>query len=218
MRGGDPAVLHWSATAFSMRNADDILFVSTGGVTSNEGYFENVSDTRRVGLELSLRGLVGALEWRADYGHVRAEFRDAFAAPSANHPLADAEGQIHVVRGDWIPGIPRHVFKLSGDFSLGTQLRLGFDVLAQSSQVLRGDEANLLEPASSWVTLGLRGEWRVSSRLRLELRLDNLFDREYENFGVLGDPEEVLGPGFEDPRFLGPGAPRGLWLGAELEL
>ena len=46
-------------------------------------------------------------------------------------------------------------------------------------------------------------------------RVTNLFDTDYENFGLLGeDPGETL-PFLVDnrPLFLGVGAPRGAWLG-----
>ena len=33
-------------------------------------------------------------------------------------------------------------------------------------------------------------------------------DREYATFGALGEPDEVLGDGYEDPRFLSPAEPR----------
>ena len=39
---------------------------------------------------------------------------------------------------------------------------------------------------------------------------------EYDStFGVLGDPSEAL-PGTENPRFLGRGAPFGIWVGLEV--
>ncbi|MEL6184116.1 MAG: hypothetical protein AAFU79_05785 [Myxococcota bacterium] len=43
-------------------------------------------------------------------------------------------------------------------------------------------------------------------------RIENLFDNRYENFGLLGEADEVF-PNFEDNRFLGPGAPLGAWIG-----
>ena len=49
-------------------------------------------------------------------------------------------------------------------------------------------------------------------------RIDNVFDTESETFGLLGDPEEVLGPAFTDPRVLGVGAERGAWIGIEVAL
>ena len=58
----------YDVTAFRTTNADDILFISSGTV-ANQGYFANVGDTRRQGLEASLSGASarggggGALDW-----------------------------------------------------------------------------------------------------------------------------------------------------------
>jgi outer membrane receptor protein involved in Fe transport len=217
LRGGDPGRLQWSVTGFAMRNSDDILFVSTGGVTSNEGFFDNVADTRRLGVELGLRGALGPLSWRLDYTHLRAEFGQGFDAPSAHHPFADGEGRIEVERGDRIPGIPRNLLKAGLELAAGPALRFGLDLVAQSDQYLRGDEANRLEAVDGYATLALRAEWSATAWLRFHARVENVLDSEYETFGALGEPESVLGPAFDDPRFLSPGAPRALWVGAELE-
>ena len=55
-----------------------------------------------------------------------------------------------------------------------------------------------------------RNELRVTT---LFARIENVFDEDYETFGLLSEPEEVF-PDFEDPRFLGAGPPFGAWLGA----
>ena len=60
--------------------------------------------------------------------------------------------------------------------------------------------------------VNLRGEYRVSDALRLFARIENLFDADYETFGLLGEPDEVF-PEFEDPRFFGAGPPLGGWVG-----
>lgn len=49
-------------------------------------------------------------------------------------------------------------------------------------------------------------------------RIENIFDTDYETFGLLGEPAAVLGPAFDDPRFLSPGAERGGWVGVRLSL
>jgi iron complex outermembrane receptor protein len=46
-------------------------------------------------------------------------------------------------------------------------------------------------------------------------RIENLFDRGYETFGLLGEPGEVFEE-FEDPRFMGSGPPFGFWIGARI--
>ena len=66
--------------------------------------------------------------------------------------------------------------------------------------------------------LNLRAEYRLSPRASLLASVDNALDERYATFGVLGDAGGVLGPGFADPRFLGPGAPRAAWIGVRVQL
>jgi hypothetical protein len=47
--------------------------------------------------------------------------------------------------------------------------------------------------------------------------VQNLFDRRYADFGVIGYPGNVL-PQFTDPQLLSPGGPRGAWLGVSFDL
>jgi iron complex outermembrane receptor protein len=58
--------------------------------------------------------------------------------------------------------------------------------------------------------------YRVSSHASIFLLANNLFDARDSTFGVLGDATEVLGPAYDRPRFLGPGAPRAAWVGVDL--
>jgi outer membrane receptor protein involved in Fe transport len=64
--------------------------------------------------------------------------------------------------------------------------------------------------------INLRGEYRFGPRASVYLSIDNLLDEEYDTFGVFGEADEVLGEDFEDPSFLGPGAPRAVWAGVRL--
>ena len=52
------------------------------------------------------------------------------------------------------------------------------------------------------------------------LKIDNLFDNDYENFGLVGeDPRTVIPSISTNPeRFLSPGAPRGIWLGLKVSI
>jgi outer membrane receptor protein involved in Fe transport len=62
----------------------------------------------------------------------------------------------------------------------------------------------------------LRIGWQVTPALSLFARAKNVFDSRFATFGALGSPAAVLGPGFTDPRFEGPGAPRAAWVGLDL--
>ncbi len=208
VRGRTPA-LRWSIALFGSENRNDILFISSGRAT-NAGYFTNVASTQRRGIEASLRGRVGEHTWFAGYTGVKATFGTDLSLPSANHPLAIG-GEIDVLNGDTIPGIPRHVLKAGLQFSFG-RLALGMTARAQSSRYYRGDEANLLPTVPGLATADLDLSWSFAPRISVGLSVDNLFDAEYETFGVLGDATNVLGEDFQDHRFLSPGAPRSIRL------
>ena len=218
IRGRYADLMDWHFGAYRIINKDDILFQATGGASSNQGFFRNVGSTRRLGLEASL-----GLSWRAfdlslGYGFVEATFEDAFESFSPNHPAA-VGGRIQVAGGDRVPGIPRHTGKAALDWQPHEQLLLGLDFIFNSDQILRGDESNQVDPVGSYGILNFYGEVRAPEALALDLsfhvRVDNVLAREYENFGLLGDPSEVFAS-YSDPRFLSPGAPRAIFAGVSL--
>lgn len=224
LRGGlgDPGRgqhLNWHLGVFRTTNTDDILFQATGGVQSNEGFFANVGDTRRQGVEASLSGamLEHRLRWYANYTFLDATYQSAFAENSANHPDADDDGLIHVRKGDRIPSLPRHSLKLGADFAVTQSLDVGGDVIANSGQYLRGDEANLLGKTGGYAVLNLRANYAFNPHFSLFARVDNVFDKRYVTFGTLGEPDEVF-EDFEDPRFYGPAQPRAGWIGFRVAL
>ncbi|MBR9910653.1 MAG: TonB-dependent receptor [Gammaproteobacteria bacterium] len=209
--------LDYSLGLFSTRNRDDILFQSTGRAT---GLFANVDATRRRGLELGLSGARERFDWSLNYAWIDATFESDMAVLSPNHAFADAAGEIQVRKGDRLPSIPRQQLKLLGQFELGAATKLGLELIHNSDQVLRGDESNQLDRVSSFTLVNLNLAYAPSERWQLYLRVDNLFDREYENFGLLGeDPTEVI-PALANPSpvFLGAGAPRGAWVGLQWRL
>lgn len=217
LAGVDLGALSWTLGYFETTNKDDIIFQSTGGITSNRGFFANIGDTRRRGMELGIRGKSGKLGWHTNYSFVQATFEDAFSSSSPSHPAADANGDVAVRKGNRIPGIPEHNLKLGLDYEILADLRLGGDLMFNSDQHLRGDEANLLDAIDGYAIVNLHGEYRLSKHVSVFGRIENVFDTEYEAFGLLGDPAEVLSD-LSDPRFLGPGVPIGGWVGVRLAL
>lgn len=208
--------LNWSAAVFNTRNEDDIIFISAGALT-NQGFFDNIGDTRRRGVELGANGRVGRVDWFANYTYLEATFETPVTIAGANHPLA-VDGEISVEEGDRIPGIPRNIFKAGANVAVTPKLQLGGELLYNSDRVLRGDESNQLDTVEGFAVVNLRGRYQFHKNLAGFIRVDNVFDEEYETFGLLGEADEVLGDEFNDPRFLGPGAPRGAWIGLRLEL
>jgi len=206
----------WHAGVFRTTNDDDILFISAGALT-NEGFFDNVGETRRDGFEANLSGAAGErITWSLDYTYLDATFRESFTVMSPNHPEAVA-GEIAVESGDRLPLIPQQLLKAGLRFAATAALTFGADVMASSGAFFRGDEGNLLDELDRYSVLGVRAEYRLSERASVFASIDNLLDEEYETFGLFGEADEVLGPEFDEPYFVGPGAPRAGWVGVRVE-
>ena len=204
----------YSVGLFHTTNHDDILFQTTGRST---GLFANVDKTLRSGIESNLTGQWQNLSWMVSYSFVDATFEDSFDVLSPNHDLADDEGKISVSRGDRIPGIPQHQFKMNADYQLAEGFNIGLDVVNNSDQYLRGDESNQLDEIDGYTVVNLRARYQVTEDLEIFATVQNLLDDEFETFGLLGEePGETEVPIIEDfeiPLFLGAAPPRAGFIG-----
>jgi iron complex outermembrane recepter protein len=212
--------LSYDAAAFRTRNSDDILFISAGPLI-NTGYFANVGETQRQGVETNLAGglpVAGSaswLRWSLHYTFLDATFRTPFSARSENHPDA-VNGSIDVKTGARLPSVPKHLAKGSLTWIYRDRLRIAGDVVVQGDQILRGDEANLLAAVPGFAVLALLAQVDLARTATVFIRLANVLDTRYQSFGSLGDPTSVLGPAYDSPRFYGPGAPRSVFAGIDL--
>lgn len=204
--------LSWNASFFRTATTDDILFISSGPLT-NTGHFQNVGDTSRQGLELGASGVLRAVRWDVAYSLISARFDTPLTLSSPNHP-DEEDGEIQVDAGSRIPGVPQHHVKLNLSSTLG-RFTIGGNLLAESSQYFRGDEANLLEPIDGFALVHLTAGYALTRRVAVTARVTNVFGSDYSTFGLLGDADDVLGDEYDDPRFVSPGAPRAAWLGLQ---
>lgn len=220
-RGKPADGLSWSAAVYQTVLDDDIQFIASGGVATNAGYFQNVGQTRRQGLELGAAGQWGALSLSARYGYTGATYRTGFDESSPTNTTANANGAIQVRGGDHIPGIPRHSVKLRMQYAVTPQWDVGANLLYSSSVYARGDENNsdARGKVPGYTVVNLDTRYRVTKGWEVFGRINNLFDREYANLGVLG-LNAFSGPGraFDGAnpvaeQFRGYGAPRGIWVG-----
>jgi len=203
--------------------SDDLQFVSSNGVAVNAGYFQNVGATRRQGLEIGGNGRLGPIDLSLRYSFIDATFRSGFSENSPSNSSADANGAITVRRGDRIPSIPRHSFKLRAELRPVPPWTIAAAAQLASTVYARGDENNLdangRVPGYALVNVDTR--YQLSGRVQLFARVDNLFNRRFANFGILGD-NVFTGPGqsfdaanARAEQFRGYGAPRGVEIGVE---
>jgi iron complex outermembrane recepter protein len=224
--------LNWSADLFRTTNRDDIQFVATA---TNAGYFDNVGNTRRQGLDLSLGGKEGPLEWHLAYSYVEATFQSTFEVNAESNSTADANGDIQVRPGDRIPLIPKHTGRLIVKYAITPQWDVGGNLIATSGSFLHGNENNANQAGgtngegayvvgSGWIpgyaVVNLQSTYRVSKRLELFARLGNLFDKRYATAGFLTsnsfnpNGSLIANPdNWPNENAVSPGAPRAVWGG-----
>ena len=216
--GRSRGTVDWSVTAYRTAIADDIIFIASPELIGT-GFFQNAGDTRRAGLDVELSGGVTRLGWFVSYGMVEATFESPLALPGnpAVNDAASADGTLAVDPGDRLPGIPRHNVKAGVRYSLTEAWDLALDALAASSRVFVGDESNDQPELAGYGIANLRSVYRVTDGLELFVRIDNLFGKEYETFGVLADLELFLSEAENAtiPRFVTPGAPRSGFTGVQ---
>ena len=226
---GNVGIADYHLGFFHTTNHDDILFQTTGRAT---GLFANVDKTRHLGFEGQLNGSTDNLNWFLAYSYLEATFEDDFVAVE-NENWPSGLGDQVVENGDRIPGLPEHTLKLGADYLLFERLNVGFDVAYTSKKELRGNEGNYrgesgeesegyLDPVGGYAVVNLRASYQVTDNIQVFGRVTNLFDEDYESFGLLGEePDEVAVEEFEDyesPRFLGPGAPRAGFVGIKMSM
>jgi outer membrane receptor protein involved in Fe transport len=190
--------LIWSAGLFGAINHDDIMFVTSG--QAGFGYFRNVGETRRQGVELSAQAKVGRATIGASYTYLRATFGSAETlngeGNSTNNEGPGLEGTIDVEPGDRLPLVPAHMFKAYGDLRVTSRLDLDVDLVATSSMYARGNENNAHQPdgvyylgagtTDAYAIVNLGARYAMTRWLQVIGQIDNLFDRKYTSAAQLG--------------------------------
>ncbi len=217
----DKGDLKWNLGYFNTINHDDIIFRrdASGGIIS-QGYFSNVGKTRRYGIEAAttvnypqLFSRIDDWHFSTNYTYLNARFLDGF---DIQNPLDPAQA-IPVANGDRIPGIPEHIYKANVGVDLWQRVSLGIDGIYSGNKYFRGDEANTTKPLAGYWVFNAKAEYKITKNFALFGRLDNIFDKNYNSFGVYGQANEIF-PGFNDGRFVSPGAPRAGWIGVRLTM
>jgi iron complex outermembrane receptor protein len=181
-----------------------------------DGFFINLDETRRAGLELgaAYRFPAGHSAY-LNYAFTRATFESP-AEIFSIRSIEEEEGGEEVINpfptdnevtaGDRLPLVPDHVIKGGATARIGRYFYIGADARYTGKQYLRGDEANVTSRLEDYIVTDARvgvelDRWEVSGVVT------NLFQNRYAIFGTFninqGNP---AGPTVE--RFLGPGSER----------
>jgi iron complex outermembrane recepter protein len=177
---------------FRIDVVDDIFAVSPTGTTGL--FFQNVGDTRREGLELSLRGTFRLVEAYLAYTYTRATFRDSveLATPRRTEGCLTATCTEQVRAGNDLPLVPRHRLNAGVDYRPWPWLTLSLTGAYVGEQRFRGDEANAAAPLAAYVVMnaGLRARFKD---LTGYLWIYNLANAGYETFGTFAPNAKLPG-------------------------
>lgn len=223
-RGKLTEFLNWNASVYRTENSDDIIFIAQGASTN--GYFNNIGKTLRQGLEMGLNGKLDRFSFAANYGFIDATFRTPFTEQSASNSSAN-NGLINVSKGDRIPGIPRHTLKVRLGYEMTPSWTVGSNIITASGQFARGDENNLdvNGKVPGYAVVNLDTHYALNDDWKLFAKVNNIFDKDYATFGVLGANAfasgvynaSVAADTWQKEQFLSPAAPRAVWVGVTYE-
>jgi iron complex outermembrane receptor protein len=183
-----------NASVYRTNVRDDISFIQSENAVF-EGFFANIGNTRREGIELSLQVLPSErLSLYANYAYTNATFRDPAEIFSirADSSFAGASlaGSNAVAIGDRLPLVPDHQIKFGGLLALSGRLHFGADARYTGKQWLRGDEANETTPLGGYFVGNLRLGF---SRARWEISavVSNVFDSHHPIFGTFNENRQT---------------------------
>lgn len=198
-----PGRIEWNLGVFRTDLSDDILNVPTAIIST--GFFENVGNTRRQGIEAGLGYRDDKWTVGAQYSLIDATFESALTLSSPNNPFADAAGNIQVKPGDHLPGIPQHRLKLNADYAVTEKWTVGGNLVVASDQYYFGDQSNQNPKLSGYYVVNLHSSYEISDNVEVFALINNLFDRKYATYGIFGDVTSTPLPGVpkpNDPRFV----------------
>ncbi|MGH7529445.1 MAG: TonB-dependent receptor [Gemmatimonadales bacterium] len=203
--------LMFDAAVYRTDVRDEIAFIASDAAVF-EGYFANIGNTRREGLEAAADlQLASGHSLYASYAFTRATYRtaaDIFSLRSDSDFVASPYYGDNAVRpGDRLPLVPEHQVRMGATVVLERGLEAGADLRYTGAQWLRGDEANEIRPLEEYVTAGVRVSWERKD-WSIAAVVTNLFDTKAAVFGTFNENRQTG----ELERFLTPLEPRALKL------
>ena len=233
LRGKLTDTIQWSASAYRAVNHNDIQFIYAGG-SSSLGYFNNVGRTKRQGLDLGLRGSVDKFTWNANYSFIDATFDTDLTMVSQENALANpTTGEIQVKKGNQLPGIPQHQFKLRTQYQVIPEWSVGANLITYAGSYMFGNENNVTQKELGYGGSGRTPGYTIvnldtqyslgNSGWKVFAKAINVFDKDYSSVGRIAQNSfdaPYAGSNFGQDNasaFVSPGAPRAGWIGVRYE-
>jgi iron complex outermembrane receptor protein len=207
----DRGQLNWSVGAYHALNTNDILPVSSP-IIGHE-IFANAGNTLRKGIEANLTYKKDNWNVYANFTTVDATFLNNLTVQSPNNPFADDNGNIFVVPGDHIPGIPDFRFKLGGEYQITDPWKFGADLNVFGSQWLIGDQSNQNPKVPAYWVVNLHSSYKLTDNIEVFGLVQNLFNQHYYTSGAFFSLTEVPYLNLTDPRAFIPGIPFAAYVG-----
>jgi len=239
VRGTFENNLRWSAGWFRAENYHDLLFVASE--QTGFGFFTNFGETRRQGVEASVSGHFKHFTLGGNYTFLDATYQSEQTinggSNSTNDGGAGMEGNITVQAGDYIPQIPRNIFKAYAEYQATPKISIDVDFDAVGRSYARGNENNLDQPdgvfylgqgySPGYGVVNVGAHYQVRKRVQLFVQVNNLLNHHYYTGAQLGpSPYDNAGNFMARPfpavdgdfpirtsTFFAPGAPIGVWGG-----
>jgi iron complex outermembrane recepter protein len=204
-------LLNWSVGGFHALNTNDILPVSSPLI--GHQFFQNAGSTLRQGIEANLTYKQDRWNIYANYTYVDATFQNALTVQSPFNPFADANGNIFVVPGDHVPGIPNFRFKLGSEHRITDPWLFGADLNIIGSQWLIGDQSNQNPKLPAYWVVNLHSSYKLTENIEVFGLVRNLFNKHYAVAGTFFETDSYPYLNLTDPRTFVPGIPFAVYVG-----
>lgn len=211
----------WNMSIYHAINHDDILFVYANA-SNGLGYFTNVDETTRKGLDVGVSTKFNKLSLNFNYGFVMAQYGTNFTLVSEVNSSA-SDDVIQVSDGDYLPNIPKHHLKIRADYEIKPRWNIGATLTAFTESYMMGNEnqqhdssGGLQGEIPGYAVVNLDSQYNFHDNWELHAKVINLFDQDYYSGGRLAQTSVQTDRSFGDERSVAsliPGAPRAGWVG-----
>ena len=211
----------WNMSIYHATNHNDILFVYANA-SNGAGYFKNVEETTRKGLDVGVSTKFNKLALSVNYGFVMAQYGTNFTLVSEVNSSASSDS-IQVSDGDYLPNIPKHHLKIRADYEINPRWNLGATLTGFTESYMMGNEnqqhdssGGLQGEIPGYAIINLDSQYSFRKDWRVHAKFINIFDQEYVTGGRLAETRVQTDRSFGDERNVAsliPGAPRAGWIG-----